>query len=400
MPTTTMSIPLNGKRPVLGRALGTAALAGLVLVTVIAMTDRVGASVMPSGPLSAGKARGVFAAANSAGDSDTSLAAGERMVRWAPVVRGSLSAYGVALGTAGYPDRAAEVLRAASSLGWRDEVAQAYASTQALVNGEVDLAAFRMEALLRSAPESQLTRQTLAQIMLDDGARLALARRMGEGVEWPANVLIGLRDRPAEEIAATAVLLAEARQFGFRADDRVARWETFAIYEENPRLAWALWLALNGEGGLARSGLWDDTFAVADKVGSGTSAPFEWRRATSTSANVNVGEVDGKPRVEVIGGGFSAQDISRQAIVLEPGRYVMSWSASSRIEGRPDLHLSAVCVTPNGSMTLGPIVPTEGKFGRLLEVGADCEVVQARIFAPSGDTTMRWLSDVQIASVD
>ena len=399
MPTVTMNTKPSGRRSA-SSLLAAAAIASLIPLTFAVMADRSGLSLFAEGPLSSGRSRILFAAASEKGDGAGAVTSASQLVRWAPLSRGSVSALGVAYELNGELQLAQNAFRVASSFGWRDEVAQTFAVRQALSNEEYELAAFRMEALLRAEPEGALTTAMLADVAATPLARQALAVRMGEDLEWTDNVLLGLDETPKEEIVARISLLDEARQQGYRPADRQARWETFALYEKDPSASWLLWQALFGPGELETAGMWDANFGVASSTGSGSSAPFEWHRLKASTAQVRQVEGGGGKRLEVVGVSYTPQDVAQQSVGVIPGRYVLAWQSSKEEEGRPDLHLSATCKSVGGTVTLGPIVPADGGFGRLLNVDRDCQMVTLRIFAPSGRPAPRWLEAPQMARID
>ena len=384
--------------------LGRAGLLGLIAVaaglTLAATADRAGVSLFGQWPFAISQARGQVIAALGEEDGNTAVAAANRLVTQAPLRRSNLSLLATAQQLSGNAQVASDIFRVASSLGWRDELAQGYAVNLALGNGEYAIAASRMEALIRAAPDSEITRQLVAVIAQVPESRAGLAAAMASGKGWGDNLIAGLHELPAEEIAQRIPLLADAYSSGFRASEPLARRETYRIFPLDPSLGWAFWNAVAGPGDTAEAGLWNAGFSTIGESGFAGRAPFEWSRARQTTQTLRVVEVDGQKRLIVSGRNFSAENVAAQAVPLAAGRYALGWRASAAKLDRPDLLLSADCAEPAAPLEVGPAIMDKRIFYRLLTVGEECKLAEVRVFAPSGGASERWIAEPRVLPIE
>lgn len=395
-----MSMAANPTLKLVGKASLLAGLAAAAALAVAAMTDRAGISVTRQWPFAIANARGEVASAIEDGDGAAALEAAERLVLNAPLRRSNVSLLATAHQLAGNAQASADIFRIASSLGWRDLLAQGNAVQLALANGEYDIAASRMEALVRAEPGSAVTRQLVVVIADVPESRAALGAAMAAGDGWGDNLIIGLHELPVEEIAARLPILRAASSNGFQPTELFARRETDRIYADNPVLGWEVWTALAGPGAVAETGLWDSDFSTIKESSFGGRAPFEWRRERRTTQTLGIAEEDGQVRLAVAGRNFAAENLANQHVRLAPGRYLLGWASSAAVSGRPDLLLSADCALPTRPMELGPAIFEEGSFYRLLVVGPECMLAQIRVFAPTGGSDSRWIANPRVLPID
>lgn len=78
----------------------------------------------------------------------------------------------------GQPQQADRAFRVAAQLGWRDPLTQLYFMNQALRSGNADLAALRLDALLRQNPLLPVRDMVLSQFEASSQGRNALSRRV------------------------------------------------------------------------------------------------------------------------------------------------------------------------------------------------------------------------------
>ena len=395
-----MSMAANLTLSLIGKASLLAGLAAAAVLTVAAMTDRAGISVTQQWPYAIANARSEVASAIEDGEGSAALEAAERLVLNAPLRRSNLSLLATAHQLAGNAQASADIFRIASSLGWRDLLAQGNAVQLALANGEYDIAASRMEALVRAEPRSPVTRQLLVVIADVPDSRRALGAAMAAGEGWGDNLIIGLHELPEDEIAARLPILRSASSNDFRPTELFARRETDRIYAVNPLLGWEVWTAVSGPGAVDETGLWDADFSTIKESSFGGRAPFEWRRERRTTQTLGIAEEDGQIRLTVTGRNFAAENLTNQHVRLASGRYVLGWNSSAAVSGRPDLVLSADCALPTRPMELGPAVFEDGSFYRLFVVGPECMLTQIRVFAPSGVSDSRWIANPRVLPLD
>ena len=391
---TNPALSIVGKAALL---LGLAVTAGL---TIAATADRGGISAVDRWPFGISRAQLAVAAAVEREDGTAAIDAAKKLVAQAPLRRSNLSLLATAEQVAGNGQASADIFRAASALGWRDELAQGNAVNFALSNGEYAIAASRMEALVRAAPDSEISRQLLQLISSVPESRAALAAAMAAGDGWGDNVVNGLHQLPLEEAAARIPLIAEAYDAGFRPTTALARREAFRVYAENPLLGWAVWNALAGPGEMSDAGIWNTDFSTMSEGAFAGQSPFEWARARQTTQTLRPEQVEGKSRLIVTGRALSAENVAQQRVALSAGRYALAWEASAATAGRPDLLLSADCAAPPGALEMGSAVFDNGSFYRLLTVPASCTLVELRVFAPSDGGAERWIGAPRILPID
>ncbi|KZX53890.1 hypothetical protein A3711_02825 [Erythrobacter sp. HI00D59] len=395
----------------------------VAFVTVPAAADRAGIPLVSSGLF--GQSAATLAGLREMEGEEvqfgrSGVAAATDLVGHAPLRPNSVSLLAVLLAQEGEGEKAAQAFAVAAGLGWRNVPSQAWAVDQALSAGEASIAATRMEALLRAAPESPVTAAMLDAVSADPDARAHLATAMGRGEDWPMATLAGLggdsqsdeTPLPQEQLAPRLALLKAARKAGFSPEMRRARARTQALYDNDADRAWAVWTALVGPGDSAQSGLWDTGFDAIGRDSSSGASPFEWRRAGTARAKLSRAPVDeakdgdddhtggAMSRLIVNGSDALAQTVAGAIVIPEPGRYALTWRASRMQSGAPALTLQPACTRPAGGLEVGPIADRGEESGMLVIIPESCAAIDVRVFAPSQGGTERWLSDPALRRVD
>ncbi|AKM09225.1 hypothetical protein [Croceicoccus naphthovorans] len=305
-----------------------------------------------------------------------------------PLQPGAMALAALALQAEGREAASGLVIRAAAMQGWRDPLAQSWAVQQALVSGHPNIAAERMEALLRAAPESALAAPVLASVTADGDARRALAKRMTIGEPWSDAVLPMLAEQGSPGLVPLA---REARRSGYlpaRAGlvDAVGR-----AAQRDPALGQDLLAALAGPRDLARTGLWDAAFAAV-KLPRDQVTPFEWARMPAAGVALS----SAKGRLNVKRTAHTPAHVAAITAVVAPGRYRLTWHAS----GNEPLSLHAVCAFPARALENARIQQHADEFARTITVPEDCRAVRIRVFAPSSGPSQSWLSQPSIERID
>lgn len=131
-----------------------------------------------------------------------------------PVDYRLLSAFGSSLMLSGQDDAAFNVFRASAALGWRDRLTQAYWMQVALDDGEWDMAALRLDALLRARPDLDQADPLLAPFENDPAGRKVLAGRLALEPTWLPTYLTGEGDIPDAALLRRVPVLQQLAQDG------------------------------------------------------------------------------------------------------------------------------------------------------------------------------------------
>lgn len=384
------------------RIAGLATLTALAGLTIALGADRSGQSLVGWGPAALAKSRIAATRQIEAGDGAAAVEPARALAQAAPLRPGSLSLLGLAHGVAGDADASNRAMQAASGLGWRDEMAQGWAVRQALAAGEPSIAAQRMEALLRARPDGEMTALMLTELAADGAARgrLAAAMAAAKGEDWTERVALGGGDAGGTDLAAAALadrlaLLREARVAGYRARGDTVAQAVGGLGRNDLRAALAWLDALQGPGGLAKTGLWDRHFGAI--AGKAPRTPFGWTRSDTATAQLKVeADAAGTPRLIVSGLGLRPDYVAGITTVVAPGRYRLSWLSARQGDAVPDLTLDAVCAQPAKALEIGRLELTENGFARSIRVSKDCAAIRLRLFAPASGSERRWLAEPAI----
>ena len=148
------------------------------------------------------------------GDVRTTLAIGKRALRDAPADPQSAAMLGAGLLASGDQTRADLAFRVAGRLGWRVPITQSYWLGKALSASDYDLAALRLDALLRQQPQLLSQRQLLDPIERNPAGRAALVRRMALRPDWLLPYVSVDASRPADVMMQRSDVLEEAAREG------------------------------------------------------------------------------------------------------------------------------------------------------------------------------------------
>lgn len=276
---------------------------------------------------------------------------------------------------------------AASTLGWRDPAAQAWAAGAALASGQPDIAALRAEALLRAAPGNRANATILAAIAADPAASRKLAARIGGDARLARAVFAAVADLSPDQRGA-AISIARAA-----AHDRPTREALLAtgivehMASRDRRTAMAMQRALRGPGGLAETGLWARDFAGAE--GRARTA-FRWQKAEASGARL-------RPWADAPGLTVSSLPPVPEAVagittLVGAGNYVLTWRGSAGFDGAPDLLLDGQCAEPAGPVVNGEVMSRGTLHRRMITVPEGCVAIRLRILAPAAGAPRRWLA--------
>ena len=148
------------------------------------------------------------------GDVKTTLALAKGALRDAPADPQSAAMLGASLLLSGDRTQADKAFRVAGRLGWRVPITQSYWMGKALAVGDYEVAALRLDALLRQQPGLLSQSQLLGPMERNPAGRAALVRRMALRPEWLLPYVAVDASSPADVMLRRSEVLEEAARKG------------------------------------------------------------------------------------------------------------------------------------------------------------------------------------------
>ena len=148
------------------------------------------------------------------GDVRATLAIAKGALRDAPADPQNAAMLGAGLLASGYRAQADQAFLVAGRLGWRVPITQSYWLGKALAVGDYEVAALRLDALLRQQPDLLSQRQLLDPMERNPAGRAALVRRMALRPEWLLPYVSVDASRPADVMMQRSDVLEEAARQG------------------------------------------------------------------------------------------------------------------------------------------------------------------------------------------
>lgn len=169
--------------------------------------------------------------------------------------------------------RADAAFRAAAAGGWRDVSTQVYWAEQSAAGGDWDLAAARIDAVLRAKPELPGADGLRAPFETQADGRAALARKLAEQPVWLAPYLLANARSSDATLVGRASVVAAAARYGPRFGcDRVRAFTVYLLERGATGSARSVWDAHCPQGRVAE-GIADPDFAQASLD---RREPFGW----------------------------------------------------------------------------------------------------------------------------
>ncbi|PKB19298.1 hypothetical protein B0I00_1529 [Novosphingobium kunmingense] len=272
--------------------------------------------------------RSAGAAALASGDSAAALTLGERAVDDAPIDPQSTALLGAARLARGDAPTADRAFRVAARLGWRVPYTQLYVMGRALEEGDLRMAALRLDALVRQNPALLADRRLFDPFERSAVGRVALAERMSLKAPWLRRYAMDLASLPPDRLAQrVAVLFAVAQRGTQIGCQPVGAAVSRLIAAGQPAEAEQLWRAHCP--GAGKGLLYDSDFAAARL--DQTESEFAWFFIgnSQTSAVLSPAS-DGPGQTLTIDSTASLPEmIVRQLVFIPQGSYRLSWQAVS-----------------------------------------------------------------------
>ena len=263
------------------------------------------------------------------------------------------------------PVQADRAFRVAARLGWRDPLTQLHFMNQALRSGETELAALRLDAVLRQNPLFPKRDMALSQFGASQEGRSGLARRLALRPPWTSQFMGKDSRLPLTELRTRAAILTtmQSKRWGC---DAIAPLVNRLVEAGDAVTAKRLWSVHCPD---ASPTLADPDFARMSALR--TITPFDWNL-------VGAGDVTVEPATPNRGGlnanvsGAASRKIAWQLLTLSSGTYSLHWIAREP-DGTPARVLSLSLSCDLGKRNPLPTsLSSDGHFKAEFKVNQNC----------------------------
>ncbi|MGB7655202.1 MAG: hypothetical protein WBL74_06950 [Novosphingobium sp.] len=324
---------------------------------------------------------------------------------WHALDRAPLEADAVALFAAGQlaSGKTAQANRAfavAGRMGWRVPVTQAYWFSQALQTGDYPAAAMRLDALLRQQPTMIGQQALLDPVERDPAARAALIERLDPETAWLGKYLNEVFALPPQVLRQRALLMVEAADAGLvlgceRMSNLAGAMTNLNLFSE----ASALWDAQCPQSaGLLKGG---DGLATLNL--QGTRNPFAWQAVGNGDLLLGVATAAGGKgrRLTIDGTPQIAEQFLTKLLLLEPGRYRLTWRAGDSAEDQTGnqsqaIRAALVCKGEEGNRLEDQTLGTYGLASAVVTIPPNCAAQLLSFARAPGGSGSVWLEDVRL----
>ena len=320
---------------------------------------------------------------------------------WHALDRAPLEADAVALFAAGQlsSGKTAQADRAfgvAGRMGWRVPLTQAYWLSRALQTNDYAGAAMRLDALLRQQPTLIGQQALLDPVERDPAARAALIERLDPQTAWLGKYLDEVFALPPQVLRQRALLMVDAADAGLvlgceRMANLAGAMTNLNLYAE----AAALWEAqCPRSAGLLKGG---DGLATLNL--QGTRNPFAWQVLGNGDLLLGLVPASGQngQRLTIDGTPPIAERFLAKLLLLEPGRYRLSWRAGDSAGDQSELVRAAmVCKGEDGNRLENLTSGTDGRASALVTIAPGCIAQQLSFARAPGGSASVWLEDVRL----
>ncbi|MDE2561274.1 MAG: hypothetical protein KGL48_03410 [Sphingomonadales bacterium] len=315
----------------------------------------------------AARARGTFALI--AGDPAKAAAFARDAIRADPLETLSISLLGQSLVMSKDYVAADKAYRVAGQLGWRDAVVQVYWMDQALQAGAYDVAAERLDALLRQTPLIERRNFLIGAVTATPEGRAALVNRLRNRPNWGPMFAGDVADLPTDQllqryevVKALGPGVLDCRSTSMLANRLITLDEVAKAAE--------IWRISCGN---SNSLVYDGGFEDLDTTRSG--AAFDWRLSQRGDVYLTLGgEPHGNHWLQMEVSSSFIQPVLNQRVPVGAGSYRLSWdNLSDDAKSAQALLVSLSCSPLQTDAVTGVADPANPHhFTRELAFAGDC----------------------------
>ena len=357
--------------------------------------DNPGLAAKVPAPFGSVAVRTLGAQSLSDGKALDALALGTRAIRDAPTDPQSTALFGAGKLATGDRLQADRAFRIAGQLGWRVPITQSYWMGQALADGKYDIAALRLDALLRQQPALLRQRQLIDPMERNPAGQAAMIARMQLRPAWLKAYTGDVFGLPVDMVLQRAEVLSGAARAGLVVGcDQAAPIASMLAGSGQPKAGVALWQQHCPAAGTSLIG--DERLLTLD-IGATPSA-FTWVLVGNGDLSLAIGPSGTGPgkRVQIDGRAERARPVLTQQVVLDPGRYALSWRTGDSAGRASDHVLAAVACPGEAPVWLTPTLDRATNLWRAqLQVDARCPAQQL-IFAAAAHSGPVWLEQINL----
>ena len=261
----------------------------------------------------------------------------------------------------------------AGQLGWRDAMTQIYWMDQAMQAGDLNVAAQRLDALLRQSPHDENRDKLLAVISATPEGRAALAERLQASPIWAAAYVTELKDVSDDQLLQR-VDIANRLKRGTWGCQTIAPMAQKLIDTNLINQALTIWQRYCLT---SASLVYDGGFEQLDTTKPTTG--FDWQLSGR-------GDIDVEPTADQAGNrqldfevnAARTLPVLSQRVVLQPGTYRLTWRTpdTDRTSARA-LSVSMGCKLDQREAAPGnPVADTKDRYAQEFTVDGTCPTRQ------------------------
>lgn len=307
------------------KAVSVIALIGLVVAALLSGSDRQ-CLEFPSSPsylgwpYDTGAARAKAALALVRTGPASAIGFARRAILSDPISAQAVSILGRSQLYAQHSLEARQAFQVAGQLGWRDALTQIYWLDQALQTADYNVAAERLDALLRQAPDDENRDRFLAAVASTPEGRTALAERLKLSPAWARTMVLQVRDLPPDQVLQRVDIMRRTGRgvWDCPVSEGIAqKLITLGMLDE----AQTIWRLICEPSGAL---VYDGGFEHLDTLKATTA--FDWQVSNQGDADIAItADRANNHSLSLETTASVTLPIVRQLLVVKPGRYRLTW---------------------------------------------------------------------------
>ena len=358
-----MPAPARSRLFIISGILAVAAVAVGSGLDRISALEPVVAGLVPA-PFAAAAHRAQAAQALRASDTRRAIAEARQAVAVDPIDPGSTAMLGAAYLKAGNQSQADRAFRMAARFGWRDPLTQLYWMDRALQSGEMNLAALRLDAVLRQNPHFPIRDMLLARFEASPEGRAALAPRLALGPGWTAQFIGGSAPLGLATLRSRGEVL-QASGIPALGCETVAPLVNRLVEVGEIQSGKQVWRA---HCQMATAGIADPRFT---DLSPRKRTPFEWNLPGSGDISV-APDHGGAGGLTARVSGPASRMVAWQMLTLRPGTYLLRWTALKASAPSRAVSLSLTCQLGERIPLTPSALPNPGRFEAKVQLDKAC----------------------------